>query len=295
MADLKQTVVESIISNTAANEPKALVRKGELDAELAQRPTSAEMAAAIDADTHDAVTVTDTPSVRFVLTGQNIQANVAAGDGLTIGSNLGVRFGTGTNEVARGDHTHAQLHDAATGSSTDSATTSVTGQQVRVDVRLEPGSALYAAANGIGIYSSYFAASDHTHNDVTLATAGFMTAAMLAELQAATAGLDSLDFIDTSTIRWVIGSNHAAHVRAWTGLKENSEGNGLEVDFTEVARADHTHDNFVIGSANGQSFRIIMGNICLWDDEAYQDNPDKPWRALGVVGGQLFLGEPQGG
>jgi hypothetical protein len=287
MADLKRTTAPMFTQDNAAEQANDLVRKVEYDAALALRPTAAEMAAAISAAAAP-VTAADTSSVKITLSGQQISADVQAGDGLVIGSNLAVRFGSGNAEVARGDHTHAELHDAATGASTSTALATVTGQQITVDVKLQPGSALYVGSQGLDVQGSSFSASAHTHNHVTLAEDGFMSTAMLAELDAATSKLDTLDFVDTPTVALVIGSNHKANVRYWTGLKENAEGNGLEVDFDDVARADHSHDEYVVGSVANRTFRIT-DQIYLWDAAA---DPATPWRALGCYDGQPIFGPP---
>ena len=291
MADLKRTTAPMFTQENAAEQANDLVRKGEYDAALALRPTTSEMSDAIEA-ADSPVTVADTASCKLTLSGQQISADVQAGDGLVIGSNLAVRFGSGNAEVARGDHTHVELHDAATGSDTSTALTTVTGQQIKVDVKLQPGSALYIGSQGLDVNGSSFSASAHIHDVVTLTENGFMSTAMLAELNAATSNLGILDFVDTPTIAWVIGSNHKANVRYWTGLQENAEGNGLEVDFDDVARADHDHDEYVVGSVANRTFRIT-DQIYLWDEAANQSSAGAtPWRALGCYDGQAIFGPP---
>ena len=155
---------------------------------------------------HAPVTVADTDSVDLHLAGQLVTADVilAADGGLEIqtGSGLAAKWGTGHNEVPRGDHSHALLHAAATGGATNSATVSVDSglQQITCDVRRDPNPdagdyRVGESSAGLYVVGSGIAPANHTHQNANASVDGFMPASMFARVEtllAASSGLEQV-------------------------------------------------------------------------------------------------------
>ena len=100
-----------------------------------------------------------------------------------------VAFGTGSQQVARGNHTHAQLHDAVTVANSDTLALGVSVQQVSGSVRLNlsPGAAATALASdssGLYVPSGTLALTGHGHSSATPSAAGFMSATDKVNLDA---------------------------------------------------------------------------------------------------------------
>ncbi len=102
----------------------------------------------------------------------NLSGNLLAGDGLQIAgtgpftlsakaasaggiltspAGLALDFGSGTNQVARGDHTHSQLHNPVTLGSSSSLTGSVSGQTLSLEVRCVPGGGVLLTPSGLEV------------------------------------------------------------------------------------------------------------------------------------------------
>lgn len=239
MADLKDSIASQVKLTNPATDPLHAVRKTEYDAALAARPTTEVVGSTINAaQAEAALTVADTASVLLNLSGTQLTASVNTGPGLVIGSNLVPDFGTGNSNVARGDHTHGNDHVAATGGTTDTAVVSVDGDQViSINVALQSGGHLVSTVDGVGVETGYFSASTHSHNLVTGSTPGFMSAAMLLQLNSLAAETPVV-FSDSGTVHW--NSDGDADVKLATGLVEG--GSGVEVDFGVVAPLAHTHN-----------------------------------------------------
>ena len=287
MGQLKETVVAGIKSARAATDPTDLVRLLELDAALAQHPTTAEMTSAIE-DAQAVITKLDTASVKITLTGNQISAVVSAGDGLTIGSSLQIDWGTGHIQVPYGDHVHDNDHAVATGSETDTAVSSLSGasgQEIQVSVKIQ-GAYLYSDENGIGFDDSEVVGSSHSHNPATISANGFMSTAHVVSLNTLIAHDEATAFNDSSTISWD-GTRGAARLLYSTGLKVGAEG--VEVDFDDVAHKVHSHSEYITGQPVNGSYRIMPDNIYIYDSGA---DPGTPWRALGCNNGQLIFGPP---
>lgn len=150
---------------------------------------------------HDPLTVADTPSVALTLAGQALSAAVRRrplGGLVEEADGLGVDFGTGANQVARGDHTHSGTgHPAATGATSNSLALVVdyTAQVIYGAVRraanppggieiLETADGLYVPAGPSGTQA---ALGNHTHGTASLTQPGFLSAAdyqLLRDLEA---------------------------------------------------------------------------------------------------------------
>jgi hypothetical protein len=242
MATLKETTAAGVKVGRPAADPTDVVRKQEFDAAMAARPTASEISALIAAAVHAAVTKVDTNSVAITLTGQQISADVRASYGLTINpSGLKCDFGSGENQVARGNHAHANDHAAATGGSTATATVAVDGSQaISVSVTLDPAGNLVSGANGIGVNSSAFAAADHTHMTASTTEPGFLSAADKLKLDNLTS--DPETYNDSQTVSLTFNETGlTADVIVGAGLQITASG--VEVDFTQVAAIAHTHSD----------------------------------------------------
>ena len=213
--------------------------------------------------------------------------------GLTVTSGgVRVTFGNTYGTAARGDHRHPNDHKPATGGSTNSADVTVTpGQVATVDVRLDPAGNLEETVNGLAVASGAFAEPTHSHPEATTDTAGFMSPADKQKLDGIDANAADLTFSDTVTIDLTRTANDVtADIKYGAGLVVGSDG--LRPDWQLVAAKDHTHSESVQWGEAGSNFRFKDGQFQLWDDLAYAADPAKPWRALGVEAGQLFLSDP---
>lgn len=135
---------------------------------------------------HNPVTLATSQSLTWFLSNQLLSAEVtlAPARGLMLGpSGVQVDFGTGHYQAASGDHTHAQLHDAATVQSSATIALAIAGQQISGAVVLDPsppaGSAvIVAGANGIyvplGSGVNQPSPGQHGHAVATAALDGFM-------------------------------------------------------------------------------------------------------------------------
>jgi hypothetical protein len=219
------------------------VRKQEFDAAMALRPTAEQISALITAAVHAAVTKADTNSVAITLTGQQVSADLRVSYGLKINpSGVLCDFGTGENQVPRGNHTHDDLHAAATGSATTTATVSTDSTQaISVSVKIDPAGNLTVGENGIGVNSSAFAAADHAHTAASSTDPGFMSAADKAKLD--NLSITGLTFATSASIAFdATGGTVTAELIPGAGLKLNVDG-VPEVDFTAVAAIAHTHSD----------------------------------------------------
>lgn len=168
------------------------------------------------------------------------------GPGLLLdASNLRVDFGETHETVARGDHVHANDHSAAVGVDTQSVSVTVTPSQVvSATVTIAPAGNLESTASGLRVLPTSFAAASHTHSNATTNAAGFMSAADKQKLDLV--GSSDAQYSDSDTVNFTVNEGIAsADVRLSTGL--TSTENGVAVDFSVVAEADHAHD--VAGSS----------------------------------------------
>lgn len=181
MSVLKETTADGLKVLRAATAATDVMRKGEVDALLAARPTTAEMTVALAAVTHEAVTAQNSTSLALSVSGQELIGSVrlATDSGLRIDPDgLTVDFGTGAAQVAAGNHTHDNDHIAATGGSTSSAVVTVSAEQaVSVAVTTDPFGNIQVGSAGLKIADSAFAAYGHTHALASAIAPGFMSAA----------------------------------------------------------------------------------------------------------------------
>lgn len=146
---------------------------------------------------HDPITVADTASVALALDGQELSASVVldVNGGLEAGAGgVGLSFGIGVNDAARGNHGHAQLHDPVGVIDTASINLTMTGQTLTAAVRRDtaPTGGVPLGESASGLYvptvENGVAAFTHTHDAATADAAGFLSAADKA-------GLDALDAV----------------------------------------------------------------------------------------------------
>ena len=146
---------------------------------------------------HDPMTVADTASVALALDGQELSASVVldVNGGLEAGAGgVGLSFGIGVNDAARGNHGHAQLHDPVGVIDTASINLTMTGQTLTAAVRRDtaPTGGVPLGESASGLYvptvEGGVAAFTHTHDAATADAAGFLSAADKA-------GLDALDAV----------------------------------------------------------------------------------------------------
>jgi hypothetical protein len=141
---------------------------------------------------HAAVTLAASDTIDASLNAQelDIEVRLAPDGGLEVngdGSGVQVSFGTGANQASRGNHTHAQLHDAVTVADSSTVDLTLTGQQVSGAVKLRPLASLTAVQGRIlaasdGLYAelgpsgTQAAPGNHTHANATADASGFMSA-----------------------------------------------------------------------------------------------------------------------
>jgi hypothetical protein len=138
------------------------------------------------AQLHNAVTLVSGVTILWSQTDQLIGAEVRFGSarGLKQDSEgLAIDFGSSPGQVASGNHTHAQLHDALTTQDSSSiALTLVSGtQQLSADLRMAAGSGLVSGVGGIsldwGSGNAQVPRGDHGHTDATQSAPGFLSVA----------------------------------------------------------------------------------------------------------------------
>lgn len=150
---------------------------------------------------HPAATITSNGSLAVAQSGQDFTVTVqmAGAGGLLLGpSGVGLDFGTGATQAARGNHTHGQLHAALTAQGDASLALGVGSDQVlsgTVRVDPAPGAGYGKIAKGagglkvaLGTAADTAAEGDHVHDAATTGSDGFMSAAdklTLTQLQAA--------------------------------------------------------------------------------------------------------------
>lgn len=151
------------------------------------------------AQLHDALTLDASDTIDATLGGGgqvlSLEVRVAGDGGLEAnpdGSGVQCAFGTGHNQVSRGDHTHAQLHDPVTIDDTNSVDLTLTAGQlltaaVKRKTSLSTGQgAILEAADGIyvslGTTANQAAAGDHTHAAATELESGFLSPELYRKL-----------------------------------------------------------------------------------------------------------------
>lgn len=139
------------------------------------------------AQLHDPMEFQSTASISGVQNGQAVAAQVVtkAGGGVLAGTaGLELDFGTGTNQPARGDHTHpSDLWEVASSATLAlSAASGLLSGSVRLDPSPGGGKAvLSSGVNGLylelGTEAAHAAAGDHTHLAATSGLDGLLSAA----------------------------------------------------------------------------------------------------------------------
>ncbi|HEY1171031.1 MAG TPA: hypothetical protein VGH19_06630 [Verrucomicrobiae bacterium] len=184
------------------------------------------------AQLHAALTLAPSASLSMSLTGQQLTAGlkIAADGALAVGeSGVGVIFGTGHDEAARGDHTHEGLHAAVTVANSNSLTLSLNVQALTGAVRLSnspsPGEGLLRSTSSglvvvLGESGTQAARGDHTHSSASDVLGGFMSAADKAKLDS----LSNLEVQDTASLQLVYES----------GVLNGVVRHGAGLDITEA-------------------------------------------------------------
>lgn len=213
---------------------------------------------------HDPLTVEESGvTIQLTLDGQKLGAEVrkiGAGWKAT-NSGLQLDIGTGSNQVAAGNHTHEGLHDAVTLAASDTIAGELTGQELTLEVRLLPEGGLSHEDSGLfvqlktngglkrdlyGLYAdvgtgaNQVAAGNHTHE-----------------------GLHDPLTVDESglSVRLALdGQRLSATVRLVDegGLLEDESG--LRVDESKFALSDHSHDEFhnAVTVVNSNSVTLVL-------------------------------------
>ena len=201
------------------------------------------------------------------VSGTRLVASVIAapsGGMLTTQAGLAVDFGTGSTQVAAGDHGHDQLHDLATGVTTSTAVVSVTqGQQVSVDVILDPAGGLVVNAEGLGVSAAWVNAliAANGGSGATLTVQG--DASLLLDMAAG--GLDAGQLTGSVRLDPSPGSN-----RGKLGVGVNGLYVTLGTDGDEAAAGGHTHsaataarDGFLSAALFGSIQGLLSGTRVL--------------------------------
>ena len=249
LSTFQDLTAEAVLSRSRATDANHLMRKEQIEELLTAKSSSAHTHAQL----HDALTLhAGIQSITGALVGQELDIEVhipVTGSGLLIdATGLYIDFGTGVNQAARGNHTHANDHvlAAADPVQANGITVSVNGsQQIKATPVLSTDGGL--AVDGTGLYVDFgtgnaqAARGDHSHAEATTLAAGLMSAVDKAKLDSMSV-FDEHTYDDSNTVDFTgptLGVVTAS-VRLHTGLLESIDG--IEVDFTVVATAGHTHD-----------------------------------------------------
>jgi hypothetical protein len=174
---------------------------------------------------------------------------ILSGPGLQIvASGLEVKFGTGGNTAAKGDHVHANDHElASAGTDTDTvAVTVAADQSITADVVLATDGGLKVnlgsgLAVDVGTGATQVASGDHSHPDVTDDDSGLMTPAQKALVEALS-DLTDITTGDTNTVALTKSLGGAITAEVIEGAGLTSDGDGLAVDFDAVSAKSHEHN-----------------------------------------------------
>lgn len=240
--------VNTISSNNAAVLPKQLVRLGEMQEALdaidvtSTGVTEEELPPLIF--TKLTTSLIDGNSIEWTTTETTMQPNVVLNDsgGLEItASGLGVVFGDGNDEVARGNHTHDTIAAAKTFSDTNTILLDDTLNVVTGALNIRTNGGLTSSSSGVAVDYNWVARADHTHADlhkpITLSNSNSVTlslgAGANAQVLTASARLNS-----TPTSGY--GKLHTSA----SGL-ETVLGTGAD----EAAPGTHTHANATVSQS----------------------------------------------
>lgn len=261
---------------------------------------------------HNALTLGSSNSLTLVLNVQELSGEVwlMANSGLRINSGLGVDFGSGTNQVARGDHTHSLLHNPVTVLSTESVILGINSDQllsatVRRD--LNPGSGkavIQSGSNGLyillGTGENDCAAGVHGHLNATAERDGFMSKQDWVKLQDVyTDFLSGTRLTTVSTHSLSLVYDPATGILSGSVRRDTDPGdmrsviregvNGLYIQMGTghdvPAAGDHTHT-----VPSGTGFRHVSGGV---EDSAVKlvENVDVH-PAAGIQESKLALNYP---
>lgn len=110
------------------------------------------------------------PTIAWAFVGNEVSGTVVlqpASGILATPNGLACDFGSGTNQVARGSHSHSQLHNPLTIVEGDSIALSLAGQELAAEVQLAPQSGLQIVSGGLelnfGSGTGQAAEGNHSH------------------------------------------------------------------------------------------------------------------------------------
>ncbi len=171
-------------------------------------------------------------------------ALIQDGSGLLVtNGGLTNNFGTEHHQVPRGDHRHANDHQAASGDSTAaSTTTTVDGdQKVKTELKLSAQGGVKVFEDGVGADMDVLAAKEHDHAIATNTTPGFMSTTMVNALNAA-AQITPVTVADTATVTLAKALGEiTATVKTSTGI--TADANGIKADMDVLAAKSVTDDH----------------------------------------------------
>jgi hypothetical protein len=250
MANFQELTVTKASARQPAAEPTELVRKLEMDAALAAKSASDHT----HTNDHVPVTLGASNSLALTLDTQAIAGELipATNGGLLVGvGGASVNFGSGQYQVAPGNHAHANDHVAASANPTQSDSVGVTvaaGQLISAVVNLAANGGLKVVsgqglAADVGTAGTQVAAGDHTHSVATTIADGAMSAADKIKLDGLTTPVDLVQSVaNTATVALVVDGEGELTASVPTGTGLTAGASTLDVDFTAVAAANHTHD-----------------------------------------------------
>jgi hypothetical protein len=264
MADLKATTAPKFTSSGPATADEDCIRKGEHDADIATRPTTAEVEALITAETHGPVTVPATnQTLALALDEQALTGEViipddvevqAAGTGLTMVFDHPVAAG-GSLDLEREIVSSVVLIRRPAGGGTTIAT-GVAGTDYYLDGRLGivhilTGSNLITASGAQEVYATYNCAQINSGPALESTVDGL--AAKIGTTRDTAAAGDhhhtndhpALSALSSTTVTLAVQANQqlTASARVKSGGGVTSDSDGLKIDTAVVPAIDHTHDD----------------------------------------------------
>ncbi len=258
MANLKRTTAPQVAVGTPASQANEVVRYAELQAALAGKQDVGgslpyesiyNFESGVQASLADYLGASWSVQWQEESGVQYPQVRLAGAGGL-VASEAGIAldFGDGLNQAARGNHTHAQLHDAVTLGSGETVQLTLNGQELRAEVRLV-GSHLMASASGIaaniGTTAGTLAAGDHSHAGLELAHA-------------------AVTKVDTQTVVLTLNGQELRANLRWHGAGIVVSDSGLRLDIgtgaAQLAAGNHTHDQLhdAVTKVDGQSITFTL-------------------------------------